>query len=121
MLGNRRCITRVQIVDQLHRQVDQRIGVVLARTRYRIRQVRQQREVQVRVLIREEADLQLTHQLPHLLLVQQQRRHRDQRGVLGRDAFGEIQLRQRGRFEERGNRVVDAGPPRPATPAAAAG
>ena len=51
--------------------------------------------MELRVAIGEVPDLQVHHQLVHVLLVQQQRRHRDHRLAVGRDALREVELRQR--------------------------
>ena len=81
--------------------------VLLARLAYRIGQIGQQGKVQIGIAIGEKADLEIVHQLAHLLFIEQQRGNRDQSGAFLRNAFAEVQFGQRFGIEECGDRVVD--------------
>ena len=58
-------------------------------------QIGEQGKVQVRIAVGEEAHLELVDQFAHLLLIQKQRRHRDQRGAFPGNSLAEVELGQR--------------------------
>ena len=58
------------------------------------------------VAVRQIPDLHVHHEIAHVRLVEQQRRHGDERGAVVGDACGEIQLRQKSRPEQRGREHV---------------
>ncbi len=62
-------VLRIQVVDQFHRKVHQRVRIVFARACHGIGQVGDQREVKMRVRIRQVANLQFGDQLAQLFLV----------------------------------------------------
>ena len=99
-------VALVQFVGQLNRQLDQRISIVLPRPRHRVRQIGKQAKVDVGVLVRQVADLEIVEEFPYLLLLHQQRRHHHQGGEGRRHSFGKVELRQGIGFENRGDRVV---------------
>ncbi len=76
------CILPIQIVDCPCRQIDQRTLVDLRRTSGGVRQIGQQREVKIRILVREITRLKLVQQIFNLLFIEQQRRHHNQRRTL---------------------------------------
>ena len=80
-------VAQLEVVDEADGQIDQRVGVVFARTREGVRQIGKQGEVQVGVGVGEEAHFQFFDQLTDLLLVQQQGRDGDQRGEFARECL----------------------------------
>src|ERR1035438_5079774 len=81
--------------------------VVLSRLAYGVRQVGQQREVQVRIAVGKKANFETGDKFAHLFFLQQQRRYRYQGGAFGRNAHTEVELGQRFRIEEGSDGVVD--------------
>src|SRR5689334_17254957 len=72
----------------------------------RVRQIREKRKVEVRIVIRKEANLEIFNKSSHLLLIEQQGRYGDQRGAAFRNAFSEVELRQNFRSQQRGSQIV---------------
>jgi hypothetical protein len=70
-------------------------------------EIGQQREVQVRVAVREEAHLERIDQRLDAGRVAEHRRHDDQRARLGRDAVRIVHPRQRLRLDEQRDEPVD--------------
>ena len=100
-------IACVEIVDQAHRQLDQRVGVVFQGTRSGVGKIGEQAKVKIGIWIRKKADFQVVHKFADLLLVNQQGWYRNQCAVFGGDAAAEIQLGQRLRFEDRSDEIVE--------------
>ena len=90
-------VARIQVVDEAHGQIDERIAVVLAGPGDGIRQIGQQREMQIRIGIGQAANFQLLDQFADLRLVQQQRGNHDHGGGFGGNSIGEVHLGQRQR------------------------
>ena len=73
----------------------------------RVGKIGEQREVQIGIAIGQEADFEIVDQFAHLLFIQQQRRHGDERGEFRGNPVAEVELGQRLRIEEGRNGVVD--------------
>jgi hypothetical protein len=125
-------IASVERLDACLRMRHQRpiAGLVLG---VGVEEVGQQREVQLRVAVGEEAHLQVVDQVVDAGRAAEHRRHRDEGAAVGRQAVGEVHARQRGRPHQQRDEPVGqrhgelagpqrqqrggrAGEPRPGTP-----
>ena len=98
----------VQFLDSLADALHQ---FVIARLvfRWRIAKISQQREENIHVTIGEITDLQRLQQIFNACLARQHCRHGHQSCCRRRNAFGKIQSRQQGRFDENGREPVHHG------------
>ena len=85
-------IAPVEAFDQFPADANQFVALVLRPVG--IGQIGHQGEVQVRIAIRQEADLEIERQVAHLRFVQQQAGYGHHGRAIRRNALGKIQLRQ---------------------------
>ena len=94
----------VQLAHQLRAVFDQRI--IFGRGFRGIRQVREQREMNVGIVITQESYFQVLHQAADLFLVEQQTGNGHQRSAIVGNTRGKIELGQNLRLQQRGDEVV---------------
>src|SRR5579871_3350070 len=94
----------IQVDDQLRTQLHE--FVVFWSRIGRIRQIRHDRVMNIRIVVPQIANLQLFNQMANLLFIQQQRRNGDQCDAVGRYSFREIHLWQRCRTQQVRREIV---------------
>jgi hypothetical protein len=99
-------VAGVERADALDRRLHDR-GVALARLGRRVGEVAQHREVEVRLPVGQELDLEVFQRLAHRLHAPEESRDDDRGAELGRDpVFVQVELGQRPRRQERGDELV---------------
>ncbi|MEI9981161.1 MAG: hypothetical protein WDN23_19565 [Edaphobacter sp.] len=97
----------VEIDDTLCGEQSKGVGVFVERTDLDIREIGEEAEVDVGVLIVEVAGFELVEELVDLLFSQQKRGNDDEGGGFGWDPFGEVDLGERVGLHQGGDGVVD--------------
>ena len=94
----------VKFAYQLGAVIDQRIFLI--RGFGRIRQIGEQREINIGIMVAQKPDFQIVRQSAHLLPIEQQAGDSHQRRAVGRNSFREIQLGENLRFQQRSDQIV---------------
>ena len=98
-------VLAVERLDPLARETEQLL-VLRHHLRRRVAEVRQQSEVEVAVVVRQEAHLQRPQQILDVLWFGEQRRHDDERAPVGRYPLREVKPRQDFGLYEKGRQPV---------------